>query len=115
MRLQGAFDGFLFASLGFLFGFVLFLVFWALGVCAGGDVKLFAAIAGWLGYKYSFWVWLISYFLLAAVLTVQTLLSFFFRRPQLENVPDSGSLPVGREEAGGFSRMHCCLRFPHLS
>ena len=45
----GALDGLLFALAGFLVGFGLFFLMWILGVCGGGDVKLFAALGAWLG------------------------------------------------------------------
>jgi Flp pilus assembly protein protease CpaA len=47
--LLGAFDGLLFTVAGFLTGFGLFFLLWILGVCGGGDVKLFAALGAWLG------------------------------------------------------------------
>jgi Flp pilus assembly protein protease CpaA len=52
----GAFDGFLFAFLGFLAGFTLFFVLWIFGVCGGGDVKLAAAVGGWVGPRYLMFV-----------------------------------------------------------
>jgi Flp pilus assembly protein protease CpaA len=48
----GAVDGIWFALLGFLLGFVLFFVFWQMGICGGGDLKLFAAVASWLGWLF---------------------------------------------------------------
>lgn len=45
----GGLDGLLFAAAGFLFGFCLFFAMWVLGVCGGGDVKLFAALGTWVG------------------------------------------------------------------
>lgn len=47
--LVGAVDGLLFALLGFLVAFGLFFLMWVLGVCGGGDVKLFAAVGAWVG------------------------------------------------------------------
>jgi prepilin peptidase CpaA len=45
----GGLDGFLFALSGFAAGFALFFVFWFLGTCGGGDVKLVAALGAWVG------------------------------------------------------------------
>lgn len=47
--LLGGLDGLLFALAGFAVGFTLFLGMWLLGVCGGGDVKLFAALGAWIG------------------------------------------------------------------
>lgn len=52
----GALDGFLFAFLGFLAGFTLFFVLWIFGVCGGGDVKLAAAVGGWVGPRFLLFV-----------------------------------------------------------
>jgi prepilin peptidase CpaA len=45
----GTLDGLLFALAGFGFGFTLFFVLWLMGICGGGDVKLFAALGAWTG------------------------------------------------------------------
>jgi prepilin peptidase CpaA len=45
----GALDGVLFAVAGFGLGFLLFFAMWIMGVCGGGDVKLFAALGAWVG------------------------------------------------------------------
>ncbi len=45
----GGLDGLLFSLAGFAVGFGLFLLMWILGVCGGGDVKLFAALGAWVG------------------------------------------------------------------
>src|SRR4051794_18814145 len=45
----GALDGLLFALAGFAVGFLLFFGLWLMGVCGGGDVKLFAALGAWIG------------------------------------------------------------------
>lgn len=47
--LIGALDGFLFALCGSFLSFLMFFVMWLLGVCGGGDVKLFAALGAWIG------------------------------------------------------------------
>jgi prepilin peptidase CpaA len=45
----GGLDGLLFALVGFMVGFLLFFGLWVVGVCGGGDVKLFAAVGAWVG------------------------------------------------------------------
>ena len=47
----GAFDGLLFAVVGFLLGFTLFFGFWIFGLGGGGDVKLVGAAGAWLGWQ----------------------------------------------------------------
>ena len=64
----GSLGGLLFSLKGFFFGFLLFLVFWLIGLCRGGDVKLFAAVASWLGWLCSFWVWLLSFMIMSAMM-----------------------------------------------
>lgn len=69
----GVVDGLLFALTGFLVAFVAMFVVWTLGVCGGGDVKLFGAVAAWVGYAYFPLVWLAS----VVVLFVWTLAKLF--------------------------------------
>src|SRR5713226_839304 len=45
----GILDGFLFSLCGFVFAFGLLFGIWTLGLCGGGDVKLFAALGSWFG------------------------------------------------------------------
>lgn len=44
----GACDALLLSLGCVVLGFVLFFVFWMVGICGGGDVKLFAALAAWI-------------------------------------------------------------------
>ena len=60
----GALDGLLFSLAGFLFAFAGMFLFWILGLCGGGDVKLYAACGAWLGWKYVAYVWMLSVVLL---------------------------------------------------
>src|SRR5262249_47055246 len=46
---MGLLDGLLFSLAGFGLGFAIFFVMWLMGVCGGGDVKLFAAVGAWVG------------------------------------------------------------------
>jgi prepilin peptidase CpaA len=77
--LLGAFDGFLFALVGFLAGFAIFLMMWILGMCAGGDVKLFAAIGAWVGPYYCLWVLAGSMIVLIVLSLLRTLVLFSTR------------------------------------
>lgn len=52
----GALDGLCFSLVGFAVGFGLFFVLWVLGVCGGGDVKLFAAVSAWVGPYHAVWL-----------------------------------------------------------
>ena len=45
----GLLDGLLFALCGALVAFALMFGAWILGVCGGGDVKLYAAVGAWVG------------------------------------------------------------------
>jgi len=60
----GIIDGLLFSLVGFLVAFAGMFIFWILGLCGGGDVKLYAAVGVWLGWKYVGYVWLLSVFTL---------------------------------------------------
>jgi Flp pilus assembly protein protease CpaA len=67
----GMLDGLLFSLAGFALGFVLFFVMWILGACGGGDVKLFAAVAAWLGPTLAVMVLLITIVLVMAIVVVR--------------------------------------------
>lgn len=64
----GLLDGLLFSLAGFALGFTLFVIMWILGVCGGGDVKLFAAVAAWLGPTLAILVLLCTIFLVTALI-----------------------------------------------
>lgn len=51
----GILDGVLFGMAGFGLAFALFFLQWLLGVCGGGDLKLFAALGAWVG-----WTWAVG-------------------------------------------------------
>jgi Flp pilus assembly protein protease CpaA len=74
---SGVMEGLLFSLLGFLLGFGLFLIFWLIGLCQGGDVKLFAAVASWLGWRCSFWVWLLSFMIMSVLMVILVLARSF--------------------------------------
>ena len=78
----GAAYGLLFSLLGFLLGFGIFFVLWLLrgGRYGGGDLKLFAATASWLGWFFAYWLLIVSFAILAGMLTV----SGFLRRHKSE-------------------------------
>lgn len=56
----GGLDGLLFGLIGFGVGFGVFFVVWMLGLVGGGDVKLFAALGGWLGMLHLGMAWVLS-------------------------------------------------------
>jgi Flp pilus assembly protein protease CpaA len=64
-------NGFLFTVLGLLFGFGLFTALWVLGVCGGGDVKLFAAVGAWIGWKFAWWVFVVTLVVVGALILFQ--------------------------------------------
>ena len=45
----GLLDGLLFALAGTVVAFAVMFALWILGVCGGGDVKLYAAVGAWVG------------------------------------------------------------------
>jgi Flp pilus assembly protein protease CpaA len=52
----GLLDGMLFSLEGFGTGFGIFMLMFVLGICRGGDVKLFAALGAWVGPLYILWL-----------------------------------------------------------
>lgn len=87
----GALDGMLFTVSGFLVGFSLFFLLWILGVCGGGDVKLFAALGAWVGPLLPLWVLTGTVFVVAFITIARMLVSF----------PASGFRTVFRKGTAG--------------
>jgi len=56
----GVLYGFLFALVGFVVVFAIMFGFWIFGLCGGGDVKLFAAVAAWLSLPNFLIVWFVT-------------------------------------------------------
>jgi Flp pilus assembly protein protease CpaA len=54
----GIIDGLLFAIAGFLVAFAAMFLVWMFNSCGGGDVKLFSAVAAWVGIGGFLFVWL---------------------------------------------------------
>jgi Flp pilus assembly protein protease CpaA len=69
----GILDGLLYSLAGFVFAFAGMFLFWILGLCGGGDVKLYAAVGAWLGWKYVAYVWMVSVVILWVWLIVRIL------------------------------------------
>jgi prepilin peptidase CpaA len=67
----GLLDGLLFALSGFALGFALFFVMWVLGMCGGGDVKLFAAVGTWVGPYYVCCLLVGSIFFVGVIVALQ--------------------------------------------
>jgi Flp pilus assembly protein protease CpaA len=70
----GGVDGFLFSLKGFVLTTALFVGFWIMKLCGGGDVKLFAALGAWIGFYYSLWVMLGSVVVMIVLLFARLLL-----------------------------------------
>jgi len=75
----GALDGLLFALAGFATGFGLFFLMWILGVCGGGDVKLFAALGAWVGAEVSLWVLGLTLILICVIAVLRLAASLLTR------------------------------------
>jgi Flp pilus assembly protein protease CpaA len=56
----GAIYGLIFAIIAFLFWFALMFAIWIFGLCGGGDVKLLATVAAWVGIGVFLYIWLAS-------------------------------------------------------
>jgi prepilin peptidase CpaA len=65
--------GFLFSLVGFLLTAGLFVLFWILQLTRGGDVKLFAALGAWVGFKYVLFIMLASVPVMVVLLIIQLL------------------------------------------
>lgn len=65
---RGGLYGFLFSLVGFTLTTILFVVFWVMKLCGGGDVKLFAALGAWIGFSYSIFVMLGSVIVMVVLL-----------------------------------------------
>jgi Flp pilus assembly protein protease CpaA len=78
----GAADGFLFALAGFLTGFGAFFFMWIMGACGGGDVKIFAAVSGWVGPYMSLWIMVLATVILIVLLGLQLATMFLIQSPE---------------------------------
>jgi prepilin peptidase CpaA len=94
----GGLDGFLFALVGFLSGFALFFVMWVLGTCGGGDVKLMAAVGGWIGPVLIPFVMLVSVVVLIFLVIGKVLFGSFRARAVVGRLH---SLPTTADVRGG--------------
>jgi prepilin peptidase CpaA len=91
----GACDGALFALAGFALGFVLFFALWMLGVCGGGDVKLFAALGAWVGPYLAISVLAVTLVVVMALMFARMLLHLVGR--QGLRIPKAAALQAGRK------------------
>jgi prepilin signal peptidase PulO-like enzyme (type II secretory pathway) len=64
----GGLDGLLFSLAGFAGATAMFIVMWALKTCGGGDVKLFAAMGAWVGFRHTIYIMLGSVLVLFVML-----------------------------------------------
>jgi Flp pilus assembly protein protease CpaA len=83
----GAADGLLFALAGFLTGFGIFFLMWIVGACAGGDVKLFAAVSAWVGPYISLWILALSTLVLIVLLVLKLGARFLIQSSKASRSP----------------------------
>jgi Flp pilus assembly protein protease CpaA len=104
---SGALDGALFAGAGFLTAFGLFLVMWLLGVCGGGDVKLFAAVGAWLGPALTLRLFFFTIVVVAVVLFAKAVVAAFsgglMRQRPAKNRRDSAAVAKPKKRLLAFS------------
>jgi prepilin peptidase CpaA len=105
----GALDGLLFAVVGFLAGFAIFFGMWILGLCGGGDVKLFAALGAWIGPYYCLWVLAGSMFVLV-MLSMLRLLYLFVTQGYTE-AKKAYSAKQGRKGPAGRVPRHRLMTY----
>lgn len=67
----GVIDGVLFALVGFLVAFAIMYLAWMFGMCGGGDVKLVAAVATWVGVERFPFLWIGSGVILVVWMTAR--------------------------------------------
>jgi prepilin peptidase CpaA len=102
--LLGAGDGLAFAAVGLLLGFGLFFVMWLMGVCGGGDVKLFAALGAWVGPNLVIYV-LVGTIVVVLVFTVAKIVmglsAALVRAHPLGSLAVAGRLPAPTPASAG--------------
>jgi prepilin peptidase CpaA len=102
----GALDGLLFALGGFALAFALFFLMWFLGVCGGGDVKLFAAFGAWVGPERTLIVMLVTIFVVFFFIMGRLVLRLFSGDWKAVRKA-ANARPLGRPgEAGRHARKH---------
>ena len=94
----GILDGLLFSLFGFLLAFAGMFAFWILGLCGGGDVKLYAAVGAWLGWRYVAYVWMLS----IAMLWVWAIAYIVIRRLRFRRGVASMNAGTGKHGKPGF-------------
>ncbi|MCI0460763.1 MAG: A24 family peptidase [Gemmataceae bacterium] len=105
----GALDGLLFALVGFLAGFAIFCGMWILGLCGGGDVKLFAALGAWIGPYYCLWA-LAGSMLVLVVLSVLRVLYLFVTQGYTE-AKKAYSAKQGKKSPAGRVPRHRLMTY----
>lgn len=101
---MGALDGFLFGLAGFALALAMLFLFYLFGMIGGGDVKLFAAIGGWMGWLYVLYIWFVSIPLLFIWTFLALVRGGFKRRALIGNKPGSQAQktpgPAGQTRKG---------------
>ncbi len=85
----GALDGLAFSLFGATVGFLLFLMFWRIRICGGGDVKLITAVGGWIGPEIILYIIALSMGFISLWVLVLMAIRFLPNRAEKRGQPSS--------------------------
>jgi Flp pilus assembly protein protease CpaA len=112
----GVLDGLLFGLVGFIIIFALMFAFWIFGLCGGGDVKLMAAVAAWMGMPNFLLLWLATLVVLIFWTLGQVLMGGLSPQRVKKNLRELGQSPKDRaaEQApsGKRGQLRTTFSFP---
>lgn len=112
----GVIDGLLFALFGFIIVFAIMFGFWIFGLCGGGDVKLLAAVAAWVGMPNFLLVWFGSLIVLIVWTLGQVVLGGFTPRRIAKNLAKAANpkndRPAGQPANNKRGQLRTTFSFP---
>lgn len=112
----GAIDGLLFALTGFLVIFAIMVGLWIFNLSGGGDVKLLAAVATWLGLLFFLMVWMVTLVVLVLWTIGQLLVGGSMSprqvKKRLEAMGKQKERGAGQPPAGKRGKLKTTFSFP---